>query len=367
MILEDRKPSAFLPELCPWEDAVRKSGRPVYLYGMGNGADKILRYLTSLGLRVSGVFASDAFVRGQSFHGFPVWTRKELDARAPDAAVILCFAMEGKEAYGTLDDIARTHPVFAPTAPVYGGVFRGEEYYLSHREELDRIDGWLDDGLSRELFRRVLHWRITADHRWLDGPEGGDVCPAEYYGHNRFHIDVGAYDGDTVSEYLAKNPEVAKVLAFEPEDGNFRRLQINADPSRVECHHAACGDRNGTVAFSDGRGRGSAAGGEKPHAVPMWKLDTVCGHIHLGAGRTGKDVGSIKIDAEGMDREVLYGAANLITNCRPVVRVASYHREEDLLEIPQILKRYVYHSKLYFRKKDCVPAWDAEYILVPAR
>ena len=41
--------------------------KPIWLYGMGNGADKILDELTRRGISVSGVFASDGFVRHQQF------------------------------------------------------------------------------------------------------------------------------------------------------------------------------------------------------------------------------------------------------------------------------------------------------------
>ena len=45
------------------------SGRPILLYGMGNGADKILTVCEAYGIPVADFFASDGFVRGHSFHG----------------------------------------------------------------------------------------------------------------------------------------------------------------------------------------------------------------------------------------------------------------------------------------------------------
>ena len=45
------------------------SGRPILLYGMGNGADKIIAVCEAYGIPVADFFASDGFVRGHSFHG----------------------------------------------------------------------------------------------------------------------------------------------------------------------------------------------------------------------------------------------------------------------------------------------------------
>ena len=366
MWLENEKPSVLLPKLTPWETALTQSGLPVCLFGTGNGADKIMDCLQSLGIRVSGVFSSDPFVRDRSFRGFRVESRREMEDRLGKAAVLLCFGLSGEEGYRLLDGLAERHLVISPSSSVCGRDMRDMSRLLSGSglETLDRIDGWLSDDLSKELFRRVLCWKVTGDHRWLDGPGGEDKCPDAYYAHSRIHVDVGAYDGDTVREYLSANPSVERIMAFEPDGDNFRRLQAGTDPSRVDCFLAACSDRNGVMPFEGGRGRGSAAGAQPRQTVPTWKLDTICGHAHLGD--SGKDVGSLKIDAEGMDRQVLFGAANLITDCRPVVRVSAYHKEEDLTEIPGILKRYVYQSELYFRKKPCVPAWDTEYVFVPA-
>ena len=40
-----------------------KAGRPVVLYGTGDGADKIMAVLEERGIPVSGIFASPGFVR----------------------------------------------------------------------------------------------------------------------------------------------------------------------------------------------------------------------------------------------------------------------------------------------------------------
>ena len=41
----------------------------IVMYGMGNGADKILAVCEKYGIVVKDFFASDGFVRGQHFHG----------------------------------------------------------------------------------------------------------------------------------------------------------------------------------------------------------------------------------------------------------------------------------------------------------
>ena len=42
---------------------LQAEARPIVLYGMGDGADKILDRFETLGITAAGVFASDEFVR----------------------------------------------------------------------------------------------------------------------------------------------------------------------------------------------------------------------------------------------------------------------------------------------------------------
>ena len=45
------------------------TAKPIVMYGMGNGADKILKVCDEKGIEIKDFFASDGFVRGHSFHG----------------------------------------------------------------------------------------------------------------------------------------------------------------------------------------------------------------------------------------------------------------------------------------------------------
>ena len=48
---------------------IKNSKKPVYIYGMGGGCEKILSQFKRLDIKIDGIFASDDFVRGQSFAG----------------------------------------------------------------------------------------------------------------------------------------------------------------------------------------------------------------------------------------------------------------------------------------------------------
>ena len=80
-----------------WQTLSRER-RPLVVYGMGNGADKLLLQMEKRGLTVADFMASDGFVRGHSFHGRRVLSLKEVEEKYEDFIVqyvdfswYLCF------------------------------------------------------------------------------------------------------------------------------------------------------------------------------------------------------------------------------------------------------------------------------------
>ena len=74
-----------------WDYLVRDS-KPIAVYGMGNGAEKIISTLESYGAKVDEIFASDEFVRGHSFLGYKVKKYSDICREYDDFNVVLAFA-----------------------------------------------------------------------------------------------------------------------------------------------------------------------------------------------------------------------------------------------------------------------------------
>ena len=70
---------------------LKQTEKPIVLYGMGNGADKIIKVLEEKGIEFKGVFASDGFVRNKIFHGFPVTSYSALKEKFGDMIVKVSY------------------------------------------------------------------------------------------------------------------------------------------------------------------------------------------------------------------------------------------------------------------------------------
>lgn len=350
-----------LLELPSVYDRMRASEKPILLYGMGNGAEKAAAALYKNKIDFCGVTASDGFARGNMFLGHRVMSFYEAEEAFGDFDCVLCFGAEGDELC-TLREIEKRHTVYYPDLPLFGDECMSKELLKNEMTEAERVFALLDGERSKEIFLQNLRLSVTGDRRSLNYLENDFDYPKEYFSHSGTHIDIGAYDGDTALEYAEKSALCKEIIAVEPDKKTFARLMRNTEhEARIRCINAAASDRDGSVGFASGGGRGSAIGeGEDVASVTV---DALAGRRTAFAD--GLNVGSIKIDAEGADMDVLFGAVNTLCDCKPTVSVAVYHRAGDIWRIPYYLHKLCGGYRFSFvRKPYCLPAWDTFAVAV---
>ncbi len=339
------------------------SEKPVVLYGMGNGADKILAACERFGVRVSDVFASDEFVRGQSFHGMRVLRYDEVTEKygAGRFIVLVAFATAIPEVMARVERIASECELYVPDVPVRGHTLFCAAYEEQTRALTDRACALLADERSREVFHGVLDFRRTGRLDVLRATEDTRVAvmrellhPEDY----RVAVDVGAYDGDTARELMALCPHMERVFAIEPDRRNFRKLDAYAatEPRVLPMPVAAWSER-ATLRFDDSGNRNAGAdedgNARRQIEVTGEALDRLIG---------GERVDYIKYDVEGSEARALDGSRELLRRWHPDVLLSLYHRTEDLhaliLQLHEICPEY----RLYLRRYPYIPAWDLNLI-----
>ena len=341
-------------ELESVSERLKKEKRPIFLYGMGDGAEKIYAYLSRFGIEIKGVVASDGFVRGQSFLGFTVMPISKAEAEFGSLCLVLCFGLEGEKCR-FLKELGEKHLLVSPNIPVFGDGACDKNFIAENKEKFQRVYDLMADDASKEMFVSLLKYNVSGDVSYIWGNNLWDA-PQEFYNHSKRHIDIGAYDGDTVSEYVLHNKDYSDIIAFEPDKISFNKLSKNPLGIRnLTAVNAAAGAKKGLIAFDSGKGRASHCG-EGEGFIDCETVDNYCGFTHIHA--KGTEVGSIKIDAEGMDKEVIYGAVNTIYVCKCHLSVALYHRAEDYIDLPLLLRKHNPNYKFYLRKKEYVPSWD---------
>ena len=143
--------------------------RPIFLYGMGDGAAKIMRVFERYGIPVAGIFASDDFVRGHSFAGFHVHKLSEIEEQVDDFVIVLGFAA----GYPELVDYIRELPASATRC--MSRMFRSSaggcstyDYCMEHLRELNAVYRSLADDESRRVMLNIIQFKISGNIQYLD-------------------------------------------------------------------------------------------------------------------------------------------------------------------------------------------------------
>ncbi len=355
--------TTFAPSDALWA-RLCSTEKTVVMYGMGNGADKILAVCERYGVTVSDFFASDGFVRGHSFHGKRVLSYSEIKKKygADNIIVLLSFASSLPDVLDNFKRIAAECEMYAPDVPVCGDELFTYEFAKSRADEIRRAYNLLADDESRHVFEYTLLYKLTGNISYLFEAESDknevyrSLLKADEI---RTYADLGAYNGDTVRELMAYAPDLSEVVAFEPDRRSFRKLSEFCDeltsPS-VERINAAAWSERATLTFGDEGNRNSGLFAKgKSVEVAAISLDEVM---------NGRAVDYVKYDVEGCEREALDGSKGTILSCKPRLLVSAYHRSEDIFALPLQIAKMRPDYKLYMRRYAYVPAWDLNIICV---
>ena len=158
----------FWMHLTPLWERLQKETLPIYLYGMGDGAEKINGVLEHYGIPLKGVFASDEYVRGHSFLGYRVQKLSEVEETEPEGFVILlAFAAFAEDLTEKIQGIANRHILYAPDTPVAGETLFTREFLEQNLDSFRKVYGFLADDQSRKVLRDVVAFKLTGEISYL--------------------------------------------------------------------------------------------------------------------------------------------------------------------------------------------------------
>lgn len=327
--------------------------KPIVLYGMGDGADKVLAEFDKRGIKPFGVMASDDFVRGQSFHGFKVKRMSDFESELGDFIVALCFASQLEDVMAHIRSVGERHELLVPSVPVFGDNIFGREFYCENEESFNRAYSLLADDLSRRVFEDIIRFQFTGRIEYLDSCTTDKDEAFENIlklNGDEAYLDLGAYNGDTIDEFLSfTGGKYKSITAFEPSPKSFLKLKEHcAELENVSLWQLASYNRNTILRFNTKSGRNCAIDQD---GVPTQaaRVDSIL---------CGKRITYSKLDVEGAEKETFEGMENTIRLFKPKLNIAAYHRSEDIYAL--ILQLYALNPdyRFYLRHHPYIPHWD---------
>ena len=303
---------SFLQEENNVWQTLKGCGQPVVLYGMGDGADKVLRAFERFGIQPAAVMASDAFVRGQRFHGFTVQKMSDLEETLGAFTVALCFASRLPEVMAHIKEVARRHRLLVPPVAPFGDVLFDDAFVRAYGAEIQAAEQLMADEQSRRVYRGVLRFYHTGEIGLLD-------------------------------EITTDKDEAFRTLL------RFAKLQASCGSlPRTELWQLGAWNKNTTLLFNNKAGRNSAVA-DRGVETRVATVDSIL----CGTAAT-----YVKADVEGADREALLGMEKTLRLFAPKLNLAAYHRFEDIFRLPLLIKKLNPDYQIYLRHHPYIPAWD---------
>ncbi len=327
------------------------------------------RFLLANGVGFEGFCESEYYFReGKRIMEKPVCLYGEMRRAFPRHELVL--GASGQSVYAVVQEEKSAGNrvfVFDNTTPLYT---MSPEWVRENVDLRDETLAMLADDLSRETFFSFIDDKahcLSADVRplwelWTDSQYFNRLYdPAGY--RNHVMADCGAWIGDTAEEFLTFIQAAGfsgTVHAFEPDPENFRQLGETAKRrGNIECYPYVVGDRQGTVLFAAGNSSRSHPGEENGVRLPMVPVDDILKE---------KEVSFIKMDLEGGEENALKGMHNLIVRNAPYMAICIYHRVDDMIRLPRLIRSYADESKKeykYYLRHHSSTSYETVFYAVP--
>ena len=344
-----------------------KTEKTIVMYGMGNGADKILAVCQQYNIEIADFFASDGFVRGHSFHGKTVLSYSQVKEKYGKENIIalLSFGSSLPDVLSLFRKINEECELYAPDVPVCGENIFTLEFFKENQEKILAARALLADELSQKIFDNVIFYKLTGKLNYLFDAECDRADSFALINAKSIHsfADLGAYRGDTLAEMFEYASELEYAYALEPDARTYKKLSAFCESyqggAKLYPLNVAAWSDSETLVFNSSSNRNSGAFAPTTNAktveIAANSLDNIL---------DGSPIDHIKYDVEGAERQAIDGSVRTIRSFSPSLTISVYHRSEDIFAIPLQINSISQNYKLYLRRYPYVPAWDVELICI---
>ena len=337
----------------------------VVIYGFGDLGGKVLRGLTTLGIKPVGIVDAGLAATTGQVDGVPCVALAEGAARWGREAVfvVAVFNQSGTRAFAHIRSQLEAAGVrrisyFLPLFWKYPETFLPHysldlpSKLLAQKEHLQQAFDLLSDERSREDFAFFVEAIVSPDpERTLPA-----AAPDQTYfpedivrlSDQETFIDCGAYDGDTLVKFHALTEgRYSLYVGVEPDPANFARLEARIDGLRaatrgeLEAREVGVGRDRLTLAFNSEGTISSAiqAGGEL--SIQIETLESIIGD---------RVPTYVKMDIEGFELAALQGGEAILRRTLPRVAVCIYHVQDHPWALPLYLHELGPSYRLYVRR-----------------
>lgn len=329
----------------------------IILYGAGHAAEYYVRYLTQGGCHIIAVI--DNGKKMSQFMGYPVYTleqaHKLLDLKR--LPIVISAPSAEKEIKNSLNGYTADNNVYCFETELYvyyGTCFSKYSKFLSDNiSRLYKVYAMLADETSRIHMMGVLEGRLLGDTSSISKIwDTNQYWPVGLFSFStdEVMIECGTSDGKNLMEFLELvDRKFDHIYCFEPdplcEDILSRIIHENGN-GKIEYIKKGTWDKSTTLHFNSDK---VDSGLSKVDSSGEINIDVVSLDEYIRDSR----VTYIKMDIEGSELATLHGAETIIRNQHPKLAICIYHKDDDIVNIPEYLASINPEYRFYSRHHNC--------------
>ncbi len=229
------------------------------------------------------------------------------------------------------------------------------------RDNLDKFEqlyNRLADDISKNTLEGILNYRLTRNKGYLKKIISSenvyfDKTLIKNIPIDREIIDGGTFDGDTVEKLInlvcvGEGKKVClKIHCYEADEKNYNKLKENTlkkewEKHSIVLHNAALWNSSREIIQFCGNGLSSKICKNNDDIIKKYISEAIDDYQY-------ENVGFIKMDIEGAEREALNGGKKTICRDMPMLAICAYHLQDDLLVLPDTIDVISSDYLLYLR------------------
>lgn len=325
--------------------SIKSSGLPVVMYGAGSYAKDVTSFLQKYGIEIDEYCIDDKYLDSlEDAYGLAPTAIEEVVKSKQSINIVIGFAdyIKARKHLKTLGLIDRVYFIDAPNQE---GFF-DYSYIKEHSKEFQQTYDMLEDDKSKNIFVDFINAKLSGDPTPLypHADFNQYFCHPIKLTNQEYFVDCGAFDGDTIAAFVKRtNASYKKILAFEPDSNNYTKLQNyikQANITNVVPVNKGAWSSKGSLSLESDGNMSSIGLDESSNKV---EVDSIDNYVKED------EVTYIKMDIEGAELEALKGARKVIQKHRPKLAICAYHKPDDLITLPQYVKKISESYKIYLR------------------
>ena len=217
-----------------------------------------------------------------------------------------------------------------------------DKFFFKNIYKFKKTFKMLSDFQSKREFLKILSYKVTGNEQLLrfncNNIRNQYFPNFIFFNKNSLLIDVGAYDGDTIKNFLTLDREYGRIIAFEPDKTNFKKLQKNFfNNQKISLFNKALSSNNKIMNFhsSNDTSKIDEKGNDKIIVNTLDSLSLIPDFI--------------KVDIEGGEKDFILGSKETIAKYKPQLAICVYHKSDDFFYLVDLILGINNRYKIYFR------------------